>query len=92
MKLSIWDILTIVVVVATVTILIVVLTIFTNPDSSLNPFPLPTLPPTIMVPSPTATQVQLPPTWTPGPTAEIFRFPSSTPIPTMTPLVLPNSN
>jgi hypothetical protein len=45
-----------------------------------------------MVPSPTATQVQLPPTWTPTPTNEIFRLPSSTPIPTMTPLVLPPSN
>lgn len=89
MKLSIWDILTILVVTATVIVLVLVLAIFVNPDSSLNPFPLPTLPPTIMVPSPTATLFSLPPTWTPTAYAEPTRMPSSTPIPTMTPVVIP---
>lgn len=89
MKLSVWDILTLVVIAATVILLVVFLVIFINPDSPINPFPLPTLPPTIMVPSPTATLVSLPPTWTPTPKMQPSLLPSSTPIPTMTPVILP---
>ena len=89
MKLSVWDILTIVVLIATAVVLILVLTIFINPDSGINPFPRPTFPATIMVPSPTATLWLLPPTWTPTPRIEPTRLPSSTPEPTSTPLVLP---
>ncbi len=89
MKLSIWDILTLVVIAATVILLVIILVIFINPGSSINPFPLPTLPPTIMVPSPTATLFSLPPTWTPTPKMGSTPLPSSTPIPTMTPVILP---
>lgn len=89
MKLSIWDILAITALAATLVIGIVVLAIFINPDSSINPFPVPTLPPTMAVPTSTATLVQLPPTWTPTPLPEITLKPTSTPIPTETPFVFP---
>ena len=92
MKLSVWDFLAILLVIATVIFAAVVLIIFTNPDSSLNPFPNPTLPPTIMVPTSTATQVSLPPTWTHTPRVEATRRPTSTQFPTSTPLVLPTSH
>ncbi len=53
--------------------------IFLNPRSGFNPFPPPTLPSVMVMPSPTPTQVKvLPPTWTP--------IPSVTPRPTNTPL------
>lgn len=92
MKLSIWDILTIVVVAITAILLLVMLVIFINPNSSINPFPQPTLPALVVLPSPTATLYMLPATWTPTPLVEATRMPSSTPIPTMTPLVLPPGN
>ncbi len=66
-KLSVWDILTIVTLVATLVVAIVVLSIYNNPDSSINPFPWPTTIPTIFIPSPTATLRSLPATWTPVP-------------------------
>jgi len=65
-----------------------VLVIYANPDSNLNPFPFPTIPPTIVVPSPTPTLLHLPPTWTPTPRSEATRMPTNTPLPTATPLVL----
>lgn len=86
MRFSIWDILAIIFTVAA--LICLVLVIFINPDSSLNPFPFPTLPPTIVVPSPTPTLLQLPPTWTPTPRPEAIQFFTSTPLPTETPLVL----
>ena len=88
MKLSFWDILAIIFTSAALILLLLVVVIFTNPDSVLNPFPFPTLPPTIVVPSPTPTFLQLPPTWTPAPYNGPTQLPSSTPIPTNTPLVL----
>ena len=88
MKLKVWDILSILVLISAVIVIAVVLAIFANPDSSLNPFPPPTLPPTISIPSATATLVQLPPTWTPTVAISLTPRPSSTPFPTSTPLVL----
>jgi hypothetical protein len=85
-RLSIWDILTIVTLVATLVVAIVVLSIFSNPDSSLNPYPWPTTIPTIFIPSPTATLRSLPPTWTPEPLVAPTTRPTSTPIPTWTPV------
>lgn len=85
-KLSIWDILTIVTLVATLVVAIVVLSIFNNPDSSLNPFPWPTTIPTIFIPSPTATLRSLPPTWTPEPYVAPTTRPTSTPVSTWTPV------
>ncbi|MBN1537294.1 MAG: hypothetical protein JW908_11225 [Anaerolineales bacterium] len=53
--------------------------IFLNPYSGFNPFPPPTLPSVMVMPSLTPTAVQvLPPTWTP--------IPSATPLPSNTPL------
>ena len=87
-KMSPWDILAIVFTAAALICLALILLIYANPDSGLNPFPFPTLPPTIVVPSPTPTLLQLPPTWTPTPLSETTRFPTSTPPPTETPIIL----
>ncbi|MDX1437865.1 MAG: hypothetical protein R3335_13725 [Anaerolineales bacterium] len=73
------NILTVIVLLVALCIGTVFFTIFINPQSSLNPFPPPTLPPTR--PPPTATPVPrqtLPPTFTPEP-------PTETPVPTITP-------
>lgn len=67
MKISFWDVLTILFLTATVVVIAVVGLLFFNPTSSINPFPFPTLPPTIMVPTLTSTPIMLPPTWTPTP-------------------------
>ena len=88
MKLSFWDVLAIIFTTAALICLALVLIIYTNPDTSLNPFPFPTLPPTIVVPSPTPTLLQLPPTWTPTPLVSTPLPPTGTPFPTETPLVL----
>jgi hypothetical protein len=84
-KFSIWDILTGLTLVATVIIVIAMMSIFSNPDSDSNPFRNPTAIPTIFIPSPTATLISLPPTWTPTPYVEPTKRPTSTPYPTVTP-------
>ena len=89
MKLSVWDILSIVVLVASFIIIGVVLVIFGNPNSSLNPFPPATFPPMIDIPTATATPVVLPATWTPTVVISPTPRPTGTFIPTETPLVLP---
>ncbi len=76
----VWNILTALFLLATVCILGVVAVIFINPRSSLNPFPQPTVPIALQLPTSTPTPVnQLPPTWTP----------TLTPPPTSTPTVTP---
>ncbi len=80
----IWNILTALFLLATVCVFGVVAVIFINPDSSLNPFPQPTVPVAMQLPTLTPTPLnQLPPTWTPTPT----KPPTSTPTitPTRTP-------
>ena len=89
MKLSFWDILTILFTSATVIALVLILVISTNPDSSLNPFPLPTLPPTLVLPSATPTLKSLPGTWTPTTAIQATPFLTRTSLPTETPFVLP---
>lgn len=89
MKMSIWDILAIVLIVGALIFGIIFLAIFVNPDSSVNPFPPPTLPPTVVIPTSTATLVSLPPTWTPVPVIVLTKAPTSTTYPTETPFVLP---
>jgi len=88
LKISFWDILAIIFTTAALICLMLVLIIYSNPDSSLNPFPFPTLPPTIVVPSSTPTLRQLPPTWTPTPRGNLTPFVTSTPLPTETTVVL----
>ncbi len=84
-KLSLWDLLTILMLVATIVLVFVLVSIYVNPDSDINPFPRATMVPTIFIPSPTATLLSLPPTWTPTPYVEPTRRPTSTPYPTVTP-------
>lgn len=88
MKLTFWDILTIAVLIATTVVIVAVMVIFANPESPINPFPYPTLPATIMVPTNTATLVSLPPTWTPVPRIEATPRPTSTLAPTATTFVI----
>ncbi len=79
----VWNILTLLTLLATVCLLGYFVTIFVNPYSGLNPFPPPTMPPTLGFPTPTPTLpfATLPPTWTPSPTL--------TPLPTNTPKASP---
>jgi hypothetical protein len=49
-KLSVWDLLTVLTLIATLVLAIVMLSIFSNPDSDMNPFPKPTIIPTIFYP------------------------------------------
>jgi len=75
MKFTFWDFLAILLVVATLVIVVVVLVIYINPSSPVNPFPYPTLPPTIAVPSLTPTPYRLPATWTPTPNLMLTPIP-----------------
>ena len=91
MKLSIWDILTILGLIAIVGVVLLVLQFFINPYNELNPFPPPTLPPVVALPTSTPTLKSLPATWTPIPSmveTEDLR-PSSTPQPSPTGFTLP---
>ena len=65
MKITIWDILTILTLFVLAGVVVVVLQIMINPYTAINPFKPPTLPPTIAIPTSTATLRALPPTWTP---------------------------
>ena len=67
MKISFWDFLSGLLIIATIVIILVVGIIFINPDSTLNPFPYPTMPELLSLPSSTSTPFVLPPTWTPTP-------------------------
>lgn len=80
------NIITILLLLATLFVAIVFFTILTNPNSSFNPFPPPTL--TTPMAYPTATETPrylLPPTWTPVPSAT--PLPTETPGPTLTPFI-----
>ncbi len=67
MKISFWDFLSGLLIIATIAVLLVVGIIFFNPNSSLNPFPYPTMPVLLSIPTSTSTPFILPPTWTPTP-------------------------
>lgn len=86
MKFAFWDLLTILALVMTAGAGAVFAEVFINPNSALNPFPPPTLPPTVAIPSATPTYRSLPATWTPGAAQEDEPAlqPSSTPL-TLTP-------
>jgi hypothetical protein len=101
MKLTIWDILAMITLFAVVVIGILFLLIFANPYSAVNPFPPPTVPPTLALPSLTHTPRSLPATWTPTPGGPEVQAPvtvpsdntglvaTSTPMPTATGFTLP---
>jgi hypothetical protein len=65
MKISFWDILSIVLLLATVGVIMVVAQIFIDPSGSMNPFPRPTMPVPLVLPTRTSTPLRLPATWTP---------------------------
>lgn len=67
MKFSVWDALTILALLLLFIVGILVFTIFANPTSGLNPFPPPTQPVAIVLPSQTPSPVAMPSTWTPVP-------------------------
>lgn len=89
MKMSVWDILSVLVLIGAVIVAAVVGTIFMNPYSSVNPFPPPTLVPTIDIPTSTPTPVRLPATWTPVPVLTETPRPTGTPFPTATLVSIP---
>lgn len=93
MKLQIWDILAIVLLLATLAVGVVIFQIYADPYGSLNPFPPPTLPSMLVLPTYTKTPLRLPATWTAtlaaGETRGSFA-PSTTPLPTSTGFVLPS--
>ena len=79
-----WYLLTALALLGVGCVAIIFTLIFLNPYSSLNPFPPPTLPAALQVPSPTPTNpiFELPSTWTPTPT--IAPTITNTPEPTAT--------
>ncbi|OGO35611.1 MAG: hypothetical protein A2W35_20275 [Chloroflexi bacterium RBG_16_57_11] len=79
-----WSVLTILILLTAVCVAAVFLVIFTNPYSSLNPFPPPTLPARAELPTSTPTNevIPLPPTWTV--TSSPVPIPTETPTPTST--------
>ncbi len=64
MKISFWDVLAILGVLALLIVAAGLAVVFINPQSPLNPFPPATLPARVVIPSETPTMQQLPPTWT----------------------------
>lgn len=62
---TVWDILTILVLLVAVGLIIVFAQIFINPQVAYNPLPPPTMVPTVGIPTSTPTLKSLPPTWTP---------------------------
>jgi hypothetical protein len=79
----VWNILTVVIVLLVLCVGVVFLTIFTNPNAGLNPFPPPTMPAISALDTLTPTPKSiLPPTWTPTYTSEPTA--TETPEPTIT--------
>jgi len=91
----IWNILTILVLVALFCILSYFVIIFLNPDSSLNPFPPSTLNPAFLPPTPTTTlRFTLVPSWTPTSVEShgtVVPNGTATPIPPIVNLEIPNT-
>lgn len=78
-----WNGLTILVFIALLCVVVVVATIFVNPTIRINPFPPPTLPALVSLPTPLPTIFQIPTaTWTPTFTQEPTS--TNTPVPTFT--------
>lgn len=84
MKNVIWNILAVLVLLAIVALAFVFLNIYSNPNSTFNPFPPPTMPANIVIPTSTVTPILLPATWTPKPEAMTEAHSLATPIPSIT--------
>lgn len=95
MQIRLWDVLAVIVLLATIVVGVVFAMIYSDPSSSLNPFPPPTLPALLVLPSASVTPYRMPATWTPvpGTVAGVTDTlaPSSTMQPSSTGFVLPSS-
>ncbi len=99
MKDTVWNLLSIIVLLVAGLATIFLLILFTNPYSFLNPLPPGELPPLQVLPTSTATLKQLPGIWTStamdgaAPALELTatKRPSSTPLPTSTGFRLPTA-
>ena len=78
-SLTVWDILSIVVLLVTVCLVVYFAMIYYDPGSSINPLK----PPQFLTPTATITPIQLAPTWTVTATVEVS--PTATLLPTITP-------
>lgn len=95
MRLKTWDILAIIFFLAAIAAVLFYALIFSDPYTSLNPFPPPTVPALLVLPTSTSTPVRMATTWTPLPGSGGLTTPtlalSSTPLPTSTGFVLPSA-
>lgn len=93
MRLTIWDILSIILLLALILVGVIVVQIFIDPYSSVNPFPPATMPAPIQLPTSTNTPRVLPPTWTPTAltSGQATLRPSSTLPPTATSFLVPTA-
>ncbi|MHC1782747.1 MAG: cadherin domain-containing protein [Anaerolineaceae bacterium] len=82
MKISFWDVLTGILMFAGFGVVLVFANIFIDPYTILNPFPPPTIQPTVKVPTMTPTLRKLPAIWTATPTGNIQ---TTTLLPSLTP-------
>jgi hypothetical protein len=82
----VWNVLTILILVSILCVISVYLLIFINPSSSLNPFPPPTLYPSLAAPTATVTpRFTLVPTWTPtNSLTQLTPFPTQSEVPMIT--------
>lgn len=81
-----WNVLTALVLVAILLAGAYLVLLFSNPYTSLNPFPPPTMPVLVVLPSATPTPVKMPATWTPTtqPTfTQVLPTQTTTPVPTV---------
>ncbi len=89
---KVWNILALILLLMTLCVVGVVISIYLNPASALNPFPPPTLIPSPTVPTATSTlRMTLEPSWTPTigiPTLTATIGPTNTPLVTPTPVLL----
>jgi hypothetical protein len=94
MRIRIWDVLAVIFLLAAIAAGVVYGAIFSDPYTNLNPFPPPTMPSLLVLPSATNTPVLMATTWTPRPGAGLVATdtlaPSSTPQPSSTSYVLPS--
>ena len=92
MKIKLWDVLSILGLLATCGVAAVVLSIFNNPNSTFNFFPPPTEIPTVDIPTATPTKLKMPATWTPTNNFQITATlaETQTPLPSSTSFVLPS--
>jgi hypothetical protein len=65
----IWNLLTIFTLLMVMIACSLFVLVYQSPTSAMNPFPPPTMPVAMILPTSTATPIKLPPTWTPEPTS-----------------------